>query len=134
MYAYDYPMLGVFWSLLLVFLWIAWLMALFNMLVDIFRDDELSGLAKGFWLLFVLVLPFLGLFVYLVVRGPGMGRRRAEQARASQEAVEDYIRRTAGTARSVADEIDKLDDLRRRGALTDAEFERQKAMVLASGA
>lgn len=91
--AYDYPLLSVFWSMLLFFLWIMWFVLLFRVVVDIFRDDDLSGWAKAGWLAFTVLLPFLGVFVYVVARGKNMGRREISQARAQQEAFDARIRR-----------------------------------------
>ncbi|MBL1087349.1 SHOCT domain-containing protein [Streptomyces actinomycinicus] len=132
--AYDYPLLSVFWSMLVFFLWILWFVLLFRIIVDIFRDDDLSGWAKAGWTLFVVVLPFLGVFVYLIARGKGMGKREVAEARARQEAFDSYIRQTAvsGPARpSSAEELAKLSDMRSRGDITDDEFRRAKALVLA---
>ena len=80
------PLLSAFWSMLLFFLWIMWFVLLFRIVVDIFRDDSMSGWAKAGWLVFCIVLPFLGVFVYVIARGKNMGRREAAQARAQQEA------------------------------------------------
>ncbi|MFI2761820.1 SHOCT domain-containing protein [Streptomyces echinatus] len=131
--AYDYPVLGFFWSMLVLFLWIMWFILLFRVIVDIFRDDDLGGWAKAGWTIFVCVLPFLGVFVYLIARGKGMGRRELEQARAQQRAVDDYIRETAlgGAGVSKADELAKLAEMRSRGDITEEEFGRAKALVLA---
>ncbi|GHE14969.1 SHOCT domain-containing protein [Streptomyces alanosinicus] len=130
--AYDYPALSVFWSMLVFFLWIMWFVLLFRIVIDIFRDDELSGWGKAGWLLFVVLLPFLGVFVYLIARGKNMGRREAEQARAQQQAVDSYIREAARTGAPVtsADELAKLSDLRSHGDITDDEFRRAKELVL----
>src|SRR5689334_19708764 len=96
--AYDYPVLGVFWSMLVFFLWIMWFVLLFRVIVDIFRDDEMGGWGKAGWTLFVILLPFLGVLVYLIARGKDMGKRDMAQARAQQEAFDSYIRQTAQTA------------------------------------
>lgn len=82
--AYDYPLLSVFWSMLLLFLWIMWFVLLFRVVVDIFRDDDMSGWAKAGWLVFTILLPFLGVFVYVIARGKNMGLREVSQARAQQ--------------------------------------------------
>jgi len=129
--AYDYPALSVFWSMLVFFLWIMWFVLLFRVIMDIFRDDSLGGVAKAAWLLCVVLLPFLGVFVYLIARGKGMGRREVEQARAQQRAFDDYVRQTARGGDSSADELAKLSEMRTRGDITDDEFRRAKEMVLA---
>ncbi|MFE9609739.1 SHOCT domain-containing protein [Streptomyces sp. NPDC006012] len=129
--AYDYPLLSAFWTLLWFFLWILWFVVLFRVVMDIFRDDSLSGWAKTGWTFFVIVLPFLGVFTYLVARGDGMGRRELAHVRSQQEAFDSYVRRTAGPARpSSADELVKLSDLRTRGDISDDEFRRAKELVL----
>ncbi|MGW3210515.1 SHOCT domain-containing protein [Streptomyces sp. NPDC001135] len=134
--AYDYPVLGVFWSMLVFFLWIMWFVLLFRVIVDIFRDDEMSGWGKAGWTLFVIVLPFLGVFVYLIARGKGMGQRELAEARAQQQAFDSYIRQTAQSApagTSSADELAKLSGMRSRGEITDDEFSRAKELVLSGG-
>ncbi|MCW7942541.1 membrane protein [Streptomyces hygroscopicus] len=130
--AYDYPLLGAFWTMLWIFLWILWFVLLFRIIVDIFRDDSMSGWGKAGWLVFVIILPFLGVFVYLIARGKGMGRREVDQARAQQQAFDAYIRDTArgsGGAGGV-DELAKLSEIKARGDLTDDEFRRAKEKIL----
>ncbi|CAM5508559.1 SHOCT domain-containing protein [Streptomyces canus] len=131
--AYDYPLLSVFWSMLWFFLWIMWFVLLFRVVVDIFRDDEMSGWGKAGWLAFTILLPFLGVFVYVIARGKNMGRREMSQARAQQEAFDARIREAAGTQSrtSSIDELAKLSDIRARGDITDEEFRRAKELVLA---
>ena len=129
MLAYDYPLLGLFWTILIVFLWVAWLMLVFSVIVDIFRS-EMSGVAKGLWSLFVVVLPWLGVLIYLIANGSKMSARQVAAANASEAEVQSYIRGLAGGV-STADEIAKLADLHANGTLTDAEFAQQKAKLLA---
>ncbi|MEU3949396.1 PLDc N-terminal domain-containing protein [Streptomyces sp. NPDC029526] len=129
--AYDYPLLNMFWTMLLIFLWIMWFVLLFRVIGDIFRDDGLSGWAKTGWLAFCLLLPFLGVFVYVVARGKNMGRRETEHALARQEEFNAYIRRTASEGqRSSVDELARLSEIREQGAITDEEFRRAKELVL----
>ncbi|MGI5429696.1 SHOCT domain-containing protein [Streptomyces sp. CA-179760] len=131
--AYDFPLLSAFWTMLWFFLWIMWFVLLFRVVLDIFRDDDLSGWAKTGWLVFCIVLPFLGVFVYVVARGKNMGRRERSQARAQQEAFDSYIRETAkgGEGRgSSVDELARLSEIRARGDITDDEFRRAKELVL----
>ncbi|MFD5946017.1 SHOCT domain-containing protein [Streptomyces collinus] len=129
--AYDYPLLSVFWSMLLFFLWIMWFVLLFRVVVDIFRDDDMSGWAKAGWLVLTVLLPFLGVFVYVIARGKNMGRREIAQARAQQEEFNTYIRETAAGGRtSSVDELAKLSEIRSRGDITDEEFRRAKDLVL----
>lgn len=99
--------------------------------MDILRDDSLNGWAKAGWSIFVLVLPFLGVFVYLIARGRNMGLREAEQAKAKQQAFDSYIRETAGTAKpSATDELARLSEIKAKGDLTDEEFQRAKEKIL----
>lgn len=136
MLAYDYPLLGLFWTMLWFFLWIAWLIALFQIIGDIFNSDDLGGWGKAIWLIFVLILPLLGVLIYLIARGGGMQKRAVEKARSQREAYDSYLRETAGSAAASggggsADELAKLADLRDKGVITADEFERQKAKILA---
>ena len=131
MLAYDYPILGLFWTMLIFFLWIAWLMLLFKVIFDIFRSHDMGGVAKAFWAIFVIIIPWLGVLVYLIARGRSMQERDIDAMNAEQEAMNSYIRQTAGTSTSAADELAKLSDLKAKGVLTDAEFQQQKAKLLA---
>ncbi|MEY9812657.1 SHOCT domain-containing protein [Streptomyces albogriseolus] len=129
--AYDFPLLGAFWAMMWFFIWIIWFVLLFRVVVDIFRDDHLSGWAKTGWLLFTIVLPFLGVFVYVIARGKDMGKREQDHARAKQEQTDRYIRETAGSARtSEADELVRLSEIRARGDITEDEYRRAKEKVL----
>jgi predicted PurR-regulated permease PerM len=130
MFAYDYPLLGFFWSMLIIFLWIAWLMLLFRIIADVFRNRDMSGVAKAFWLLFIIFLPFLGVCIYLIANGQDMANRDLAQMQAQQEAFDAYVKTTAGSA-SAADELAKLADLQAKGVLSAEEFAAQKARLLA---
>lgn len=131
---YNYPLLDAFLTILWVFLWILWLFLLFRVVLDIFRDDRLSGPAKAGWLVFTLVLPFVGVLVYLMVRGSGMGQRAQDEARRGKQEFDDYIRETAGTAAAEpptqAEQLSRLAGLKADGTLTDEEFERAKNRLL----
>ena len=129
MLAYDYPILGLFWTMLILFLWIAWLMLLFRIFGDIFRSD-MNGLSKAIWSLFVLALPLLGVFVYLMTHGDDMAQRSVDRMQDSRDELDSYIRSAAGAGGS-ADELTKLAELHDRGVLNDDEFTRQKAKLLA---
>ncbi len=132
MLAYDYPILGLFWTMLLFFLWFAWLMLLFKVIFDIFRSHDMGGWAKAFWALFVIVIPWLGVLIYLIARGQSMQDRDLAEVDKQQQAFDSYVRQTAGSSgASTADELLKLSDLKQRGVLSDAEFEAQKARILA---
>jgi len=130
MLAYDYPLLGVFWTMLYFFLWVIWLILLFRVIGDVFRSHDMGGFAKALWLIFVILVPFLGVLIYVIVRGRHMAQRDMEQMKSQQDAFDAYVRQTAGTSSS-ADELAKLADLRDRGVITDAEFQAQKAKALA---
>ncbi len=131
MLAYDYPILGLFWTFLWIFLWVAWLMLVFRVIFDIFRSHDMGGLAKALWVLFVIIVPWLGVLVYLIARGPSMTQRAVDDAQAQQQAFDSYVKQTAGTGTSTAEELHKLADLKDRGVLSDAEFQQQKAKLLA---
>jgi hypothetical protein len=127
--AYDYPVLGAFWTIMWIFLWILWLVLVVRVVVDIFRDDSLHGGKKAGWLLFVIVLPFLGVFVYLLARGRGMGAREARHSREQREAFEAQLREIAG-GDGHAEELTKLSALKDSGDLTEREFARAKEKLL----
>ncbi|MFI6417086.1 SHOCT domain-containing protein [Streptomyces sp. NPDC050842] len=130
----DYPLLNVFWTMLWFFIWIMWLFLLFKVITDIFRDHDLGGWGKAGWLIFCILLPYLGVLVYVIARGKSMGQRDIKQAKASEAAFQDYIRKTAGTtpaAGGATDELVRLADLKEKGAITHEEFEKAKAKVLA---
>jgi len=131
MLAYDYPLLGFFWSMLILFIWIAWIFLLIRVFADIFRDHEMGGFAKALWCIFVIIVPFLGVLVYLIANGHGMAERDMKTAQAQQQAMDQYIRSTAGSSASAADELSKLAALRDAGTITDAEFTAQKSKLLA---
>ncbi|GAA3505775.1 SHOCT domain-containing protein [Streptomyces albogriseolus] len=131
--AYDYPLLSALLTMVVFFLWIMWFILLFRVIVDIVRDDSLSGWAKTGWLVFTIVLPFLGVFVYVIARGRNMGSREMAQARAQQEALDSYIRETAkgtGERTSSVDELARLSEIKARGDISDDEFRRAKELVL----
>ncbi|WP_181449537.1 SHOCT domain-containing protein [Streptomyces cyaneus] len=132
----DYPLLNVFLTMLWFFLWIMWLMLLFRVVGDIFRDDALSGWGKAGWTLTVCVLPFLGVFVYLIARGRGMGERELRRAQDRERAFRSYVQEAAATGPKTpgakADELGRLAALHDRGAISDAEYEQAKSKVLTS--
>ncbi|WP_329195016.1 MULTISPECIES: SHOCT domain-containing protein [unclassified Streptomyces] len=129
--AVDYPLLNMFWTMMMIFLWVLWFMLLFRVIGDIFRDDDLGGWGKAGWTVFVIVLPFLGVFVYLIARGRGMGERELARAQRSEQEFRSYVQQTAGGA-SQAEELARLAELKNKGDITAAEFERAKAKILAA--
>jgi hypothetical protein len=126
---YGWPLLNLFWTMFIFFLWIAWLILLFRIFGDIFTSDDMGGGAKTLWVIFVVFLPFLGVLIYVIVRGKSMGQRQMDAAREREAAFQDYVRQTAGTSSS-ADEIAKLAALKDQGVLTEQEFAAQKAKLL----
>jgi hypothetical protein len=133
MLAYDYPLGGIFLSMLYFFLFFIWIWLLFVVFSDIFRSQDMSGWVKALWVIFVIVVPFLGVFVYLIARGGKMQQRSVRDAADQKSAFDQYVRETAGTAgASTADQISELAGLKDKGIITEAEFESQKAKVLAS--
>jgi len=130
--SYTYPVLGIFWTILEVFLWVIWFWILITVFIDIFRSSDLSGGAKALWFLFVLFIPLIGVLVYLIARGGSMHERTARQVQQQDADAREYIQQAvAESPASTADQLAKLADLRDRGVITDAEFEREKAKVLA---
>ena len=130
MLAASYPFLDVFWTILVFFVWVAWFMLLFRVIADIFRRHDIGGGGKVLWLIFVIVLPFLGVFVYLIAESKGMAERDIERARASQQQFDAYVRETASSGGAAA-EIEKAKQLLDSGAITQAEFDSIKAKALA---
>lgn len=130
--AYDYPLLGAFWTMLWLFLWVAWLVLLFRVIVDIFRDREMGGWGKAGWLIAVLIVPFLGVLAYVIARGADMGKREIQHAEEQREVFDSYIRQTAaGTGTTGgADELTKLSELKAKGELSETEFQRAKEKIL----
>jgi CBS domain containing-hemolysin-like protein len=128
MLAYDYPILGVFWSMMIFFLWFAWIMLVFRVIGDIFSNSEMKGIAKAFWLIFVIILPWFGVLIYLIVNGTSMAGRSIERQQAAQDEFASFVRQSAGSS---ADELAKLASLRDSGVLTAEEFAAQKSKLLA---
>ena len=130
MFAYDYPLMGIFWTMLWWFIWIAWIILLFRVFADVFRNREMGGFAKALWIIFVIVLPFLGVFIYLIANGHKMAERDYAQAQAQDQAFRSYVQDAAGSGGGTADELAKLADLKDKGVLSDAEYQQQKAKLL----
>jgi ABC-type multidrug transport system fused ATPase/permease subunit len=132
MIASSYPVLDAFLTMLYFFLFIIWIWLLIMVFVDIFRSRDLGGWGKALWAIFIIILPFLGVFVYLIARGGKMHERAAQEAAQQQAAFDDYVRQTAGSdGGDTASQLQKLADLKSQGVLSDAEFEAQKAKLLA---
>lgn len=129
--SYSYPLLGAFWTVLEIFLWILWIWVLIYVFVDIFRSRDLSGLAKALWFVFVLFIPLIGVLVYLIARGGNMHERAAQEAQQQDREFRRYVQDAAAQG-TPADQLAKLAELRDRGVITPDEFEQQKAKVLAA--
>ncbi|NUR09675.1 MAG: SHOCT domain-containing protein [Nocardioidaceae bacterium] len=124
-------LVSIFWFMLLV----AWFWLLITIITDLFRDNDLSGLAKAAWCIFVILLPWLGVLTYLLVRGRSMGDRAAAEAARNEQAFRSYVRDVAATngGGGVADELGRLADLRDQGRITTEEYEQAKQRVLGGG-
>jgi hypothetical protein len=129
MLAYTYPLLDLFGTMLGLFVFIIWFWLLIIIFSDIFRSRDMGGGAKALWVLFIIILPFLGILIYLIARGGKMHERAEAAAQQQQEAFDAYVKETAGSGSNV-DQLAKLADLKQSGAITDAEFEAQKAKLL----
>ena len=128
--ASSYPFLNVFWDILIVFAWILFIWIAITVFIDLFRRHDISGWAKAAWVAFVVILPWIGVLVYLIFNHTGMAERRAKEAQAAQAQLHDYLRKTAGTG-GAASEIEKAKRLLDNGTITQAEFEAIKAKAVA---
>ena len=128
--AADYPFLDLMWTMAILFLWIVWLWLLFSVFADIFRRNDLSGWVKTAWVLFVILLPFLGVFVYLITQNVGMTERNLQRSRAKRDRFDGYVRQTAGGG-DAAMEIESAKRLLDSGAITQDEFDALKRNALA---
>src|ERR1039458_1214096 len=131
MLAYTYPLADLFGTMLGFFLLIIWFWLLIIVFADIFRSHDLGGGAKALWVIFVIILPFLGIFVYLIARGGKMQERAAAQAAQQQKAFDAYVKETAGAETDSTEQLAKLADLKQQGVISDAEFDAQKTKILA---
>ena len=133
MFAADYPFLDIFWTMLVFFMWVIWFWILITVMIDIFRRRDASGWTKALWVAFVVFLPYLGVFIYLIVQGKGMAERRSEDFAASQAAFDERVRSAAGTSGGAnpADQIHKAKELLDSGAIDQAEFDQLKRKALA---
>jgi hypothetical protein len=125
--AADYPFLNILWTMIIFFAWVAWIWIAITIFVDIFRRHDISGWGKAAWVVFVIVLPFLGVLVYLIAQHEGMRERNVKQAEAQKAAFDEYVRDAAGGS---AGEIAKAKELLDSGAITQAEFDAIKAKAL----
>jgi Short C-terminal domain/Phospholipase_D-nuclease N-terminal len=126
--AADYPFLDVLWTMIIFFCWVAWIWIVITVFIDLFRRHDIGGWAKAGWVVFVIVLPFLGVLVYLIAQDNGMRERRMAEARDQKQAFDQYVRETAGGS---AGEIAKAKELLDSGAIDQAEFDQIKRRALA---
>lgn len=131
--AADYPFIDILWSMIIFFAWVAWIWVLIVIVGDLFRRHDTSGWTKALWLIFMIVLPFIGVLVYLIVNGHGMAERSAKQAQAAQAEFASYVQSVAsqGGGGGAASELEKAKSLLDKGAITQAEYDALKAKLLA---
>jgi hypothetical protein len=127
--AADYPFLDILWTMLVIFAWVIWFWLLITIFADVFRRRDMSGFGKALWIIFVIVLPFLGVFIYIIANHDGMAERNIKQAQAQQAQMDEYVKSVAGSG-GAADEIAKAKGLLDSGAITQAEFDAIKAKAL----
>ena len=128
--SYSYPLLGAFWTIFEIFLWIIWFWILITVFIDIFRSRDLSGWGKALWFIFVLIFPLIGVLAYLIARGHGMAERHHERQEAAKKDFDTYVQQAAGTSGS-ADQIARAKELLDAGTITEDEFNALKAKALA---
>jgi hypothetical protein len=129
LFAADYPFMDVLWSMIIFFFWVIWIWIVITVLIDVFRRHDIGGFAKALWVVFVVILPWLGVLIYLIVEHDGMRERSVKQAQSQKEAFDDYVRDAAGGGS--ASEIAKAKELLDSGAITPDEFAALKAKALA---
>jgi len=127
--ATSYPFLDILWDILIVFAWVIFIWIAITVLIDVFRRDDISGWGKAAWVVFVVILPWIGVLAYLIVNHSGMTERRTKEASAAQAQFDEYVRQTAGSG-GAASEIEKAKQLLDSGAITQQEFDSIKAKAL----
>ena len=132
MLAANYPFLDVMWTMLVFFAWVIWFWLLITIFSDIFRRHDISGWTKAAWTIFVIILPFLGVFVYMIAESKGMAERNQKQVQATQQQTDEYIRNVAGS--DPAEQIAKAKQLLDAGTISSAEFDALKQKALSSPA
>jgi hypothetical protein len=132
--ATSYPFLDIFWTILIFMAWVVWIWIAITIFIDIFRRRDMSGWVKALWVIFVIILPFLGVLIYLIVYHDGMADRSQKQAQDQQQQFDQYVRQAAGSGGGAAAEIEKAKKLLDDGTITQAEFDALKAKALAHDA
>jgi hypothetical protein len=130
--ASSYPFLDILWTTLVVFAWVIFIWIAITVLIDVFRRHDTSGWVKAGWVILIVILPWIGVLIYLIVNHDGMNERRMRDAQVAQSQMDDYVRRTAGTGGGAAAEIEKAKALLDNGTITQAEFDAIKAKALAT--
>jgi hypothetical protein len=130
LFATNYPILNIFWTMLEFFLFFIWIWLAITVFADIFRSHDIGGGAKALWVIFIILIPYLGVFAYLVFRGGAMHERAANQAALQQTMLNQHLQ-NLGNGSSPADQLHKLADLKEKGFITDAEFQAEKERILA---
>ena len=128
--ASSYPFLNIFWDILIFFAWVIFIWIAITVLIDVFRRHDISGWGKAAWVIFVVIIPWIGVLVYLIANHQGMAERRVKEVQASQAQFDEYVRKTAATG-GAASEIEKAKELLDKGTITQAEFDAIKAKALA---
>ena len=128
--AADYPFLNILWTLIIFFAWVIYIWIAITILVDVFRRRDISGWGKAGWVILIIVVPFLGILIYLLANHDGMADRNVKQVQQNQQQFDEYVRQTAGSGGPAA-EIDKAKQLLDSGAITQAEFDSIKQKALA---
>jgi Short C-terminal domain len=128
-FAASYPFGGIFWSMLIFFFWVIWIWLLFMIFADVFRRTDIGGWSKALWCIFVIILPYLGVFIYMIANHDGMTERRMSEMQASQQQFDEHVRAAAGSG-GAAQEIEKAKGLLDSGTITQAEFDAIKAKAL----
>ncbi len=126
----SYPFLNILWTTLIIFAWVIFIWIAITVLIDVFRRRDISGWGKAAWVIFVVILPWIGVLVYLIANHDGMAERKMKEAQSSQAQFDEYVRQTAGTG-GAASEIEKAKQLLDNGTITQAEFDAIKAKALA---
>jgi len=129
--ATQYPFLSVMWTLLVIFAWVIWFWLLITVFADLFRRHDISGWVKALWIIFVIILPFLGVLIYLIAESKGMAERNQKQAQAQQADFDSYVKSVAASS-DPTEQIAKGKQLLDSGAITQAEFDALKAKALGS--
>ena len=125
--AADYPFMDVLWSMIIFFFWVIWIWIVVTVLIDVFRRHDIGGFSKALWVIFVVILPWLGVLIYLIVEHDGMRERGMKQAQAQKDQFDQYVREASGGS---ADEIAKAKQLLDQGAITQEEFDALKAKAI----